>query len=401
MKTYIYTQGNTSCNTASRFYRIERYIIIVFSAFLLFGNSCDRKKTISVENLAYIQLDSLFERDIILESLDRCQFVKLQTTEDCLIKWIVKIEFDGNKIFIKDTNGKIFVFDDEGRFLNTIGSIGQGPDEQLNVFDFYLDKESDVVNVLDLYKSTCFNYSYSGKLLGRKKFDPALFGNVTAITAVDNRYLILTLDNDNTSLFNYGVLDSKKAKRKDYIPYLATGNKSLGFGLSKVAKSRESVYMCAFMSDTIYRYDANSNNIIPEWVFKGKLAPVTSKDLNSRSYDLALEALSTARAKKLSTGIDKIYSTDDYLHFTFVWNNNRYRVFFNTVSRSGCYYKIVPSSLYASLENLIAATDKAFVCVIQANDALSENLEGNLILKNILENTKEDDNPILAFYYLD
>jgi hypothetical protein len=379
---------------------IKKAYIIIATVILFFNSSCDSKKTISESDLSYIYLDSLSEKDIISENINKCRFVKLQTTDDCLIKWIVRIEFDDNKIFIKDINEKIFVFDDEGNFLNTIGKIGQGPDEQLNVFDFYLDKKSSTVNVIDIFKSLLFRYSYSGKLLNKEKFDATLFRNTSIVTAVDERYLILTLDNDNNSLFNYGIWDSRKKKKKDYIPYLATGNENVGFGLSKVTKSKKSVYMCAFMSDTIYKYNTNSNNIIPEWVFKGKLAPATKKDLDGKSYDLALGALTVAKSKHLSTGIDKLYATDNYIHFTFVWNDNRHRVFFNTKSKSGYYYKIVPSGVYTSLDNLVATTDKAFVCVIQADEILSENLEDNLNIKNIRNSTVEDDNPILAFYYL-
>ncbi|MDR1610139.1 MAG: 6-bladed beta-propeller [Candidatus Symbiothrix sp.] len=262
--------------------------------------------SLKYNDVSYICLDSLTRKDIISENLDKCQFVKLQTTDDCLIKWIEKIEFDDNKIFIMDENEKIFVFNNEGKFLNAIGKTGLGPEEQLTVFDFYLDKKSAIINVVDLIKSTRFKYSYSGKLLGREIYDASLLRNTSIITNIDDRYLILTLNNDNNSSFNFGILDSKKMERKDYIPYLATGNMTVGFGreMAKVAKSKEFVYMCAFMSDTIYKYDANSGNILPEWVFKGKLPPATKKSLEGKPYDLALDALTAAKTKHLSTGID-------------------------------------------------------------------------------------------------
>jgi hypothetical protein len=398
--TFIETSKSAKSNSVLILFRLRKYMIILSTAVLFFNSSCSSDKHPIDNKLSYIYLDSLSERNIISDNINNCRFVKLETTDECLIKWIDRIEFDNNKIFIKDTNDKIFVFDDEGKFLNTIGKIGQGPDEQLNVFGFYLNKKLSIVNVVDIYKSTVFKYSYSGKLLDKKKFDGSLLKNTSSITAIDDRYLMLILDNDNESLFNYGVLDSKNKKRKDYIPYMATGNQSVGFGISKIGKYKETVYMCAFMSDTIYKYDTESKSIIPEWVFKGKLNPVTKKDLDRKNYDLALEALTTAKAKHLSSGIDQLYSTDSYIHFTFVWNDNRYRVFFDTDSKSGCYYKITPTGIYTSLNNLISTTDKAFVCFLLADDVLSENLDGNLELQNIRNNTLEDDNPILAFYYL-
>ncbi len=380
--------------------QLKKHSNILLIVVLFFNSSCNPEKHPIDNNLSYIYLDSLSERNIITESINNCHFVKLQTIEECLIKWIVKIKFDDNKIFIKDTNNKIFVFDHQGRFLNTIGKIGLGPDEQLVIFDFDLNTKSKIITVFDIYKSTLFKYTYSGNLLGKEKFNDDLFANVSAITFADDRHWILTLDNDNTSLFNYGILDNKNKKRKNYIPYMAIGNQTLSYGMSKIGKFKETVYMCAFMSDTVYTYNIDSERIIPQWVFKGKSMPATKEELDGKTYDLALEALVIARNKHLSTGIDQLYTTDDYIHFTFSMNNSKYRVFFNTNSQSGYYYKIIPASLYTSLDNLIATTDKAFVCFIPADEALSDDFEDNLNLKEILEVTKEDDNPILAFYNL-
>jgi hypothetical protein len=311
------------------------------------------------------------------------------------------MEFDDGKIFIKDTNHKIFVFDEEGRFLNTIGKTGAGPDEQWSVFDFYIDKKSKSVTVFDIHKSTLFRYTYSGDLTRKEKINHTLFSNVSSIIPADDGHLILILNNDNTSLFNFGVLDIQKKKRKDEIPYPATGNKTLSFGISKTDNSGGSIYMCAFMSDTIYTYDPDSKNIIPEWVFGGRLMPATQKDIGGKTYDLALEAIPVAKNKHLSTGINRLYTTDNYIHFTFSMDNSKYyRAFFNKKTRTGSYYKITPAGIYTSLDNLIATTDSAFVCFIPAYEALTESLDGHPNLKEILDITVEDDNPILAFYYL-
>jgi hypothetical protein len=64
----------------------------------------------------------------------------------------------------------------------------------------------------------------------------------------------------------------------------------------------------------------------------------------------------------------------------------------------GSYYEMVPTDTYTSFNNLIATTDKAFVCAIPVEEALSEKRKISSDLTQILENSREDDNPILVFY---
>jgi hypothetical protein len=321
-----------------------------------------------------------------------------------LIKWIEKIDFDEDKIFIKDENKKIFVFDSQGRFLNTIGRIGDGPDEQLSMRTFYLDKEKKQIYVCDILKSKMFIYSYSGELLKYQNIDK-IFNRASSLTLTNDSHLLLALDNDNGSLYNYCMTDCSEYKKiNDLIPYIAVGNMSVSFALlPKITKSKETVYMSAFMSDTIYKYDEATKNVIPEWVFQGKYRPMKKADLGGQTFELALDVISIAKAKKLSTGIDELYSTGKYIHFTFRMDNNRYRVFWDLQNQQGWYYNAFfdTADVFTSLEHLIAATEDAFVCFLEADEALLQGYGEDMELKKILDNTVEDDNPILAFYYLE
>jgi hypothetical protein len=51
--------------------------------------------------------------------------------------------------------------------------------------------------------------------------------------------------------------------------------------------------------------------------------------------------------------------------------------------------------------HLIAATDSSFVCAIPAYKAVLWNWDENEKMKEIVNNTLEDDNPILVYYYLE
>jgi hypothetical protein len=106
-------------------------LFIIFAASIY---SCKDERQETDDNYSYILIDSLSNRNIIEDNIDKCRFIKLETTDDCLIAAILKMEFDDEKIFIKDSNDKLFVFDNEGMYLQSIGKIGPGPDELLNIF---------------------------------------------------------------------------------------------------------------------------------------------------------------------------------------------------------------------------------------------------------------------------
>lgn len=66
------------------------------------------------------------------------QIVKLETTDDCLIGEISKVIIKNNKIFVLDSKiaKKLFCFDLRGKYLYTVGELGEGPGEMDTPRDF-------------------------------------------------------------------------------------------------------------------------------------------------------------------------------------------------------------------------------------------------------------------------
>ena len=68
--------------------------------------------------------DHVYVQDII----DSIRYVMLETTDECLIGNISELYVDGRFIFVVDNTiyESVFVFDENGRFLNKIGRLGRG-----------------------------------------------------------------------------------------------------------------------------------------------------------------------------------------------------------------------------------------------------------------------------------
>ena len=69
------------------------------------------------------------------------RIITLETKAICLIKDIRKISGFGGRFFILNSanNGGIFIFDKNGKFINSVKRNGQGPGEYIRLLDFSID----------------------------------------------------------------------------------------------------------------------------------------------------------------------------------------------------------------------------------------------------------------------
>jgi hypothetical protein len=190
---------------------------------------------------------------------------------------------------------------------------------------------------------------------------------------------------------------------KNCVPYLSVGEVRLLSDRLTFTQIEDDVFLSALISDTIYKYDAIANDIIPEMVFKGKYRPFSEKDIKGMKFETGMDALRFAEKKKFSRGIGALAMTKTLLHFTIQYDGVVYRVFWNRKTKQGSISEVVneKSVLGLCFANLRAATEDAFIAQIDAESMLRIDWDENESAKKAAENTLEDDNPIIAFYYFD
>jgi len=379
--------------------------LLSLSTIFVICFACHNNKASKEENkeLTYIYIDSC----TTIKTRPKLRFLKLETTRDCLIAGIKKMEFDDNKIFIKDSNEKIFVFDEQGKYLNTIGRIGPGPDEQYTIFDFFIDRKNKRIGVIDIFKSVIFSYSYTGDLLEKEKVNKNIFNNFSYSHLVGDHTLLLVKENSMESKYNFNLITGKNYDNVDnFVPYLFIGERwPQGASSHTVTKSGETIFMSALISDTIYRYDLNTKRIVPDMVVKGKCRPMTKEDVEEKTLEIALDALRTAKEKKLSYGLFEIVMTQKYLTFIVQDYNSLNRIIWNMETKKGFQSQPIAEYMnknfmfYSMLGYLVTATDDAFVCVIPAEEFIAENWVESESAREVAKNTLEDDNPVIVFYY--
>ena len=386
--------------------RIYIYII----SLILFLISCsERSKEDINKEITIIDLENLSNEDIIKKNIENIDFIKLETNDNCLMNGICVLEIDvkKNRLFILDYNENVFVFNLDGKFINTIGKIGTGPNEQLGIDDIFIDKQNERISLVDKIRSSFFYYSYSGKFLKEEKIEPKIIQKTKQYFHIDKNTMLLTQKNSVESIFNYRIMNINDNEYKDFVPYLAVGKKTVSFSNPKVSDNN-SVLMSSFLSDTIYKYDNISNTIIPSYYIKSKLRSANKKDIEN-NYEMGDEAYRTVRNKGLSPGLSKLLTTNIYISFSYIIDDETYKVFYNTISHTGYCHRLDYSHKYSEwFQGVITSTEDAFVSVISPEDILNLNInEDNSSttmndnkLNLLKQKTDEDNNPILVLYKL-
>ena len=123
--------------------------ILFLAGIIVFGCNEDRQN----------EKDSdIFQINIPLTSGDKPLFadslfcgkeiVPLETTPECLISPIDKLEIADDKLYLLDNEQDfIFIFSRQGKFINKIDDIGRGPEEYYELSDFHIDDSLIYVTV--------------------------------------------------------------------------------------------------------------------------------------------------------------------------------------------------------------------------------------------------------------
>jgi len=134
-------------------------------------NDGNMKPSIIGESVTTIRLygniESYDMEDVLLsEFVDSVRFIKLETTEESLIKNISKVIFiDEGVIIIDEQDGKILLFDSEGNYVRRISNKGRGNGEYLSITSSNYDSESGILSIYDGLTGKMLLYSLTGDFL--------------------------------------------------------------------------------------------------------------------------------------------------------------------------------------------------------------------------------------------
>ena len=140
-----------------------KYTTLIIFCLLL--ASCKHNNTNYDAQQLILKVDLKPSTISIHEIFDSIQVIPLETTDSCLLRGPVKVITGNNRNYILDwKNFQVFVFDDKGHYLHTIGKRGQGPGEYREVYDMIVDESKNQVRLLSPFGSL-YTYDLEGNFI--------------------------------------------------------------------------------------------------------------------------------------------------------------------------------------------------------------------------------------------
>lgn len=278
--------------------------ILFFSLLLLIA--CTGKKT-TEENAApenkgpqVINLEEAISQpseDVPLsEAVRELRIVPLETTAECLVGNVESIQIMGDDIFVLDLQSGILRFSKDGKFLNKIGTRGQGPGEYLYAKGLLTNEAAGEIGiqessgVADMVKW----YGLDGKFLREQPAEKQLLyygSNGYVFNFKDNYFAVdplafleerITTNEKRTAYWSLALLDANLEVKKEYMnPAFVGREKELWENRFTGAMANhwmeEGPFVDAYQDhfgllyyrgDTIYEYQEATQEFAPAYILK-------------------------------------------------------------------------------------------------------------------------------------
>lgn len=132
------------------------------------------------------------------------QYIKLETADDALLSLVGRVKVVEDQIFLSDVDyfEYVYQFDINGKFVNRIGKIGQGPGEYKKASGFTVDKNTVYLPIM----SCDYVYAYDRQGSYKRKIDGTVF--TRSIGCQDN-FLVLVRSTVcyNQDIFSFIIFD--------------------------------------------------------------------------------------------------------------------------------------------------------------------------------------------------
>jgi len=334
------------------------------------------------------------------------EMIKLETTRDCLIDGLIKLEMNDSLIFYLDRRENLFIFNREGLFVTQVGQKGQGPQDYIRLNSFFIHHNQIVL--IDEIKGLLLYYDFHGKFISSTSIPPNYLRNIMNVQLIDESHLLICYmisgrPEENTS---YSILDmnTKTVKWLDftYNP-IKLDNYHHSFSLHQMAKVKDEIHFIMPLCDTIFSYSDSS--VSAKYITKthDKIAKKEQIEYNTKAFHRELLRL---EQQGYFVGFNAIFETENLIILDYDSMIPQYYMFDKNTNEGNFHH-------YTTDEEI---TEVPFFRIIQSlpNDRfiavenvdyllrLMEDTKGSnkdlIQFKTIVENSEEDDNPIIFIY---
>ena len=267
-------------------------ILLLLIITLLGCSSNMKQEPISKSGIPVINLSedvSTVPSLLLSEAAEKLEIVPLEMTDESVLSDITEMQVTDHNIWID--HGRefyIYRFSRTGKFLNRIGSIGQGPGEYVNYLTFLVDEDKKEVYIFSTNNGVLV-YDFEGGFKKQISDFQTMVGMFSSIYkqyilndhkffAIQNFGLYISVDKD--SLWSFVSLDDNFQKKRLFKNPVHVGKEEQIIA-NRANMDRMVNYWMEYLTsvdiyngqltlkypdtDTIYCYDDATNQLLPQY----------------------------------------------------------------------------------------------------------------------------------------
>ncbi len=210
--------------------------------------------------------------------VDELEVVKLDnSTEEALIGFAWPLEITENYIGINVDNSPFRIFTRQGKFVASIGSIGQGPGEYTLIYDHQIDEAHNRVYLLPWTTKQILVYDFQGNFIGKIPLPYLVHLGQIHVDYDRQRVTIMQLSFKNKNILNNGI-PSPSVWVQDLEGNIVHENKASQLALSggygngiRFCEKRANHYVFSMfrtipdVADSLYTYLPDENRLSPQF----------------------------------------------------------------------------------------------------------------------------------------
>lgn len=254
---------------------------------------------------------------------DDFEIIPLEGLKKSLIGEVTKIVETKNIIYVLDQKQeKLFLFSENGEFLNSLQNIGKGPNEYLTLDDFII--YGNTLFLLSRASRKLFQYSLTGKIQKtiniEKQYSQLAKGKGSTLVFYRD-FLSMTKDD----FFNIEVFDLKsETVIKQFSPFIKEQNGELSWGSSRqiFATSKNKLFLTLPFQHKIFEVDKKglSNFLAIDFG--------SENDLPDGAENFSFEEMKK-NEKSLIWNLNDLNINDVYVHFSYIYRGLKQDVLIN------------------------------------------------------------------------
>jgi len=375
--------------------------------------SCTNKKEVNNSNAEVIKCLNCSRELTFPESdnlFEKVEYIQLETSKSYLIKQFDYIEVFDTLIFIVDDNHLYKFNKNTGGFISEIGSRGQGAAEYIGIKSFFIDSLENTITVFDLSQSKTIKYDFEGNYISSHRIGINTNLTNTALYMKTGNVLFHNLLSPY-SKFAYSISTGTAKAPKNLISYgiFKLKEYSLAFSEHPMTYSEDGIDCLMPFDNTVYQVKNDSDAVFSAKYsveFSGKPADLSMATQEEPPIFVTRQLMAMDNC---FPGFTAIFEMSGKLVLNS-YNNKALPCFFyaNIKNKEGSYYNYAVSpagknpifTICGVSANTFIAKIDAFTVSTWREQLKNFEMVENAHLKSLLENMREDDNPIIALYYI-